>query len=96
MTFNEHCKESIEKLGSPFEEVHIWLDEFAHSEEYGMKHRKVRHHLQGIKEVIKLFGTEAGEAARLHIISDLKLEGWIEGSDPFPKNEKHYASMGLY
>lgn len=95
MTFEEHCKESIEKFGKPYEEVHRWLDKFAHSKEYGMKHRRVRHHLQGIKEAEELFGKEAGEVAKAHIISDLKLEGWKE-SDPFPKNEKHYVSMGLY
>ena len=96
MTFEEHCKESVEKFGKPYKEVHRWLDEFAHTKEYGMKHRKVRHHLQGIKEVEKIFGMEAGEVARVHIISDLKLEGWKEETDPFPKNEKHYVSMGLY
>ena len=95
MTFEEHCSESIELFGKPFEEVHRWLDEFAHSEKYGMRHRKVRHHLQGMKEVVELFGEEAGRAAKQHIISDLKMEGWTE-SDPFPKNEKDYVRMGLF
>ena len=96
MTIEEHCNESVAKLGKPFEEVHRWLDEFAYSEKYGMRHRKVRHHLQGIRDVDKLFGKEAALAARIHIISDLKLEGWSENNDPFPKNERHYVSMGLY
>lgn len=61
-----------------------------------MKHRKVRHHLQEIKKAEKLFGMEAGKVARVHIISDLKLEERKEDTDPFPKNEKHYVSMGLY
>jgi len=34
-------------------------------------------------------------AARQHIISDLKQEGW-KGSDRFPKNEQDYKSMGLF
>jgi hypothetical protein len=42
-----------------------------------------------------LFGEEAGMAARQHIISDLKEEGWTE-NDPFPKNEEHYVGMGLF
>ena len=73
MKFEEHCQECIEKLGNPFEEVHIWLDEFAGSKRYGMKHRKARHHLKGIEEVRKLFGEDAVEAAKLHILSDMAM-----------------------
>ena len=46
-------------------------------------------------EVHLLWGNEAAEAARQHIITDLKLEGWRE-SDPFPKDEDHYKRMGLF
>ncbi len=38
----------------------------------------LRHHLEGIKRVVELFGEEAGKAARQHIINDLKEEGWTE------------------
>ena len=41
-------------LGKPFEEVHRWLDEFAGQPPYGMRHRKLRHHLAGIEQVRKL------------------------------------------
>lgn len=95
MKFEEHCLESIQKLGSPYPEVHRWLDEFMGSPKFGMKHRKVRHHEAGIQEAIKLFGVEAGKAARLHIIADFKLEGWKE-TDHFPVNEQDYKSMGLF
>jgi len=95
MKFEEHCAKCLEKLGNQFPKVHSWLDEYAGTPEYGMKHRKVRHHEEGIKQVIKLFGGEAGVAARLHIISDLKMEGWKEG-DHFPVNEAEYIRMGLF
>jgi hypothetical protein len=60
-----------------------------------MKHRKVRHHEDGIQQVILLFGAEAGVAARLHIVADLKMEGWKEG-EHFPANEMDYVRMGLF
>jgi len=95
MTSEKHCEESIRLFGKPYEEVHRWLDEFAGSKEYGMRHRKVRHHLHGLKEVEELFGIDAVKAARQHIISDLKEEGWQE-SDSFPKDESDYVKMGLF
>ncbi len=91
----DHCMESLVLFGKPYAEVHKWLDEFAGSPKCGMKHRKVRHHEAGIIKAILLFGDEAGKAARQHIISDLKMEGWTE-RDPFPKNEAHYVKMGLF
>jgi hypothetical protein len=96
MTFEEHCKESIKLYKKPFEEVHLWLDEFAGSKEYGMRHRRKRHHEEGIKEAVNLFGEEAREVARQHIISDLQQEGWKEAVDPFPQNEKKYIEIGLF
>jgi hypothetical protein len=95
MKFADHCKESIEKLGRPFGEVHEWLDAFAGTHEFGMKHRKKRHHLKGINDVKDMFGKEAAEAARLHIIADLNEEGWKE-SDHFPEDENDYVRMGLF
>ena len=95
MKFESHCRESLELFGNEFREVHLWLDEFAGQPSFGLKHRHKRHHLQGIAEAEKLFGPTGAAAAHQHIISDLKLEGWTK-SDPFPKNEAHYKSMGLY
>jgi hypothetical protein len=60
-----------------------------------MRHRGLRHHLEGIEEVRRKFGDQAAEAARQHIISDLKMEGWTE-TDAFPRNEQHYIKLGLF
>ena len=94
-TFEAHCDESIIRFGEGFEEVHRWLDEFQGTPKYRMRHRRVRHHEAGIREVKALFGELAGEVARQHIISDLKEEGWTE-NDPFPRDEQHYVAMGLF
>lgn len=91
----EHCLESIRLFGKPYTEVHVWLDAFAGSEEYGMRHRKKRHHAAGLMEVRRIFGEEAVRAAKQHIITDLKMEGWTE-TDPFPRDEEHYERMGLF
>jgi hypothetical protein len=93
--FEQHCAEAINIFGKSYAEVHLWLDEFAGKPPYGMHHRKKRHHLAGIAEVRKLWGDEAAKAARQHIVTDLKMEGWRE-SDPFPKDENHYQRMGLF
>ena len=94
-SFEQHCAEAQQRFGKPYAEVHQWLDEFAGQPPYGMRHRKKRHHLAGIAEVRRLWGDEAAEAARQHIIADLKLAGWRE-TDPFPKDEQHYQRMGLF
>jgi hypothetical protein len=93
--FDQHCKETEALLGKSYAEVHEWLDEFAGKPPYGMRHRKVRHHMAGVEEVRRKWGNEAAEAARQHIISDLKTEGWTE-RDPFPRDQDHYVKMGLF
>ena len=95
MKFEEHCAESAILFGRPFEEVHRWLDEFAGKKPFGMRHRRLRHHLQGIREAERLFGPEGAKAARQHIISDLMMEGW-KGGDHFPEDENDYVRMGLF
>ena len=95
MHFIEHCEESIRLFGRSYEEVHLWLDEYAGKPPYGMRHRKKRHHQQGIYEAEQKFGPNAARAARQHIISDLKMEGWKE-TDHFPLNEEDYNRMGLF
>ena len=94
-TFKEHCEQAIIQLGKPYEEVHNWLDEFAGKPGYGMRHRRVRHHLEGIKRVRELFGEVAGIVARQHVIADLKEEGWNE-NDPLPANERDYVRIGFF
>ena len=95
MTFEQHCLESLKTFGDMFEKVHLWLDEYAGSEEYGYCHRKKRHHEAGIRQAIELFGLEAGDVARQHIITDLKMEGWREGNQ-FPKDETDYVRIGYF
>lgn len=94
-TFEQHCEESRRLFGKAHEEVHQWLDEFMGSEEYGMRHRRKRHHEQGVAQVAALLGEEAARAARQHIISDLREEGWTE-QDHFPQDEEDYVKMGLF
>jgi len=94
-SFEEHCRETAEKYLKPFEEVHIWLDEFAGKAPYGMKHRRVRHHQAGVNEARNLFGMDGAHVAKDHIIADLQMEGWTP-ADPFPQDEAHYVSLGLF
>ncbi len=93
MTFEEHCQQSILFFGEPFAEVHRWLDEFAGKTIF--RHRRLRHHEAGIDRIIRMYGEKAGRAARLHIISDLKEEGYWKG-DPFPKDEDDFIRLGFY
>lgn len=95
MTLDEHCQESVRLFGNPYEHIHLWLDEFAGTAEYGYRHRRKRHHAEGMCRAVALFGPEAEEVARRHIISDLMQEGWTE-KDCFPRDEADYVRMGLY
>jgi len=95
MKLKEHEIESLKLFGKPFTEIHKWLDEYAGSKEYGMRHRKKRHHRTGISEAVRIFGNEAEKPALQHIISDLKEEGWTE-KEHFPEDEKDYVKMGLW
>lgn len=94
-TFKEHCQESFESFGDTHAQIHLWLDEFAGKNGYGMRHRKKRYHREGIEEIKKQFGNEAANAAMQHIMSDLKKEVWKEG-DRIPENEKAYVEMGFF
>lgn len=92
----DHMTECAAKLGKPYTEVHKWLDEFFNTPKYGTKHRRVRHHLAGIEEARKLFGDGGAEAARLHIISDLKMDIWKQGRDSLPADEEEYVERGYW
>ena len=93
--YEEHWRESLQTFGKPFKEVHLWLDALAYTQKYGVRHRRVRHHEAGIQEAVRIFGEDAGKAARQHIIRDLKGIGWTE-NDPFPKDEEDFVRMGLF
>lgn len=94
-TLEIHCKYSLALFGKAYKEVHIWLDEYAGKTGYGMRHRRVRHHLEGIGLVKVKFGEEAMKAALQHIIDDLKEEGWRD-TDPLPKDEQDYVKIGFF
>jgi hypothetical protein len=93
-SFEEHRAESVRLFGRPFEEVHRWLDEFAGRSPAELGDEWKRHHESAIIEVRLRWGPEAAAAARLHVVSDLKSEGWTEDK-PFPKHEWDYVKMGL-
>ena len=95
MKREEHEAECVRELGKPFTEVHQFLDQFAGKPECGMRHRRKLHHQEGIELIRKMYGDEAAEAAKLHIISDLRQEGWEE-IDHFPQNEKEYIATGFF
>ena len=67
----EHCKETLEKLGKDWNEVHAWLDGLACIKgQLNLNHRRWRHHDEGIEEIREMYGDEAAEAARIHIVRD--------------------------
>lgn len=67
----EHNKECLKKLGKTFDEVNRWLDGRACIDgRLDLNHRRWRHHVEALYEVERLFGKEAVEAAKLHIIRD--------------------------
>ncbi len=63
-----HKLDCISRLNHPFSRVHVWLDHYATFGVY--EHRAKRHHQEGIEEVRRRFGEEAGRAAWLHIMRD--------------------------
>src|SRR5581483_325600 len=92
----EHEAESIKLFGQPFTEVHKWLDEFHDVPGCGgVQHRRKRHHMQGIIEARKKWGTVAAVVALHHIMLDLEQVGWPEDA-PFPLNEAHCERLGLW
>jgi hypothetical protein len=93
-SFKAHCEQAELTFGRPFEEVHLWLDEFAGKPPFGMKHRHLRHHLQGVEEVRRMWGDTAADAAKQHIEADLAMEGWTP-RDQFPRSSEHYRALGL-
>jgi len=68
MHINNHCKETLKKLGKEFRYVHEWIDGMVLM--HGPMHRRIRHHKEGIEEIRELFGNEAAEAAELHVLAD--------------------------
>jgi len=65
-----HKADAKKWLLEDFESVHKWLDEFFSSE--GPKHRRFRHHREGVDEARRLFGYEGSLAAQIHILRDCR------------------------
>lgn len=95
MKLEEHCAESVRLFGHAFRDVHLWLDEYAQTP-LGARHRRKRHHLAGIEEIRRRFGSLAAAAGQRHILSDLRGEGFVEGRDRIPADEADYVRMGLF
>lgn len=71
----KHCKNSEERTGNTYEDLHKWMDEPGSI--LGLDHRRVRHDLSYIEEVKKKFGKNYGEPQAvkeflLHISEDYK------------------------
>ena len=94
MKLESHCNVCLRLFGDPFGEVHQWLDEYA-TTPLGARHRRKRHHLEGVEMVRHRWGDRAAEAARQHLIDDLREEGWVDGNR-FPVDEQDYVRMGLF
>jgi hypothetical protein len=69
-SLRQHMDDCQRLLGQPHEEVHRWIDEFYSSA--GAKHRRFRHHWDGVKEAEQLFGEEGAKAAIIHILRDCR------------------------
>lgn len=68
-----HERQCREILGKPFIEVHRYLDQYNDPENYPFTahlHRRFLHHRLGLGAVVIQFGSEAEEAARIHILED--------------------------
>lgn len=83
----QHCDECTEKFGRPYGEVHDWLDGLACVDgKLNINHRRWRHHVEALTEIYHMFGEEAVEAAKLHLLTDF---GYIptrqQVEDMFPE-----------
>ncbi len=69
MIHSEHEDICLEKFGERFEEIHRFLDQYF--ADFGIWHRRIFHHTEGIKLIVEKFGQEARKAAEQHIIDDI-------------------------
>jgi hypothetical protein len=96
MKHEDHCKRCEEILGKPFKEVHLWLDELFHMKIFGPWHRCVRHNWEGIAQVKAMWGDEAAEAAKIHIMDDLRSEGGMISESDIAKDQDDYKRRGYF
>lgn len=91
-SFKEHCNDSYNEFGNPFPHVHKYLDEFF--AKIGPKHRSIRHHIEGVEEVRKLWGDDAALAAESHIQKDWDWHPEYKGKVP-TKQEAEIWTLGI-
>lgn len=72
MHISNHEQRCVKKLGKPFTDVHVFLDQFAHKYGMSLVHRMILHHQLGVALVGLLIGPEAMHAARLHVVDDVR------------------------
>ena len=66
----QHNADCLKWLGETWEPVNLWMDELFAT--YGSKHRRYRHHREGIEEARNLFGDTGALAAAIHILRDCR------------------------
>ena len=97
MRRQEHNEATCKRLGQDFDEVHRWLDEFHGHPRFATRHRKVRHHWAGIEQVRERWGDQAAEAAKFHILDDLRTgECELADESDIPKDEADYVHRGYW
>jgi len=69
-SLEQHVKDCTEFLGDGYTQVNRWIDEYFAS--LGPKHRRIRHHKEGIEEARLLFGEKGALAAIVHILRDCR------------------------
>ena len=70
MHWKYHAEDCQKELGNAWFCVHHWLDEFAGQYWPSKAHRAIRHHREGVEEVRRMWGSQAAQAAEMHIIAD--------------------------
>jgi len=68
--WKDHAEDCHRELGNHWVVVHLWLDELAKYYWPSKEHRIFRHNIEGVEEVKKMWGSQAAEAAVIHIMRD--------------------------
>ena len=78
MKLEEHENSCVKKLGRPFTEVHVFLDQY--QTRFGELHRRFLHHRLGLELISNRLGPEAKRAAENHILDDFGFipNSWID------------------
>lgn len=71
MHIKEHEEHCLKVLGSPFTEIHEWMDQYYKIID-NVAHRVALHHQHGIELGASLFGESARKALELHIEDDFE------------------------